>query len=385
MSSADSSPTLSPSSTPPDSPLSSSRALSPTPTILAPTFFVLPDLVSHCPFSPTYHDDGDAVAAESLDWILSYVQHFAEDKVAAMCGLQAGELTAYCYNNCSRDRLRVVSDFMNYLFHLDNVSDGFLARDAAGLADWVMNAFEWPDSYRPVQGQQGGVEEISAAKLARDYWSRCIRDCAPAVQQRFKSSMQMFFQAVHQQALFRANGVVPDLETYIDMRRDTSGCKPVFDLIEYSLDLELPDVVVEDPVIVALNQGANDLVTWSNDIFSYNVEQSRGDTHNMICVYMIHDGLSLQQAVDRVGDMCKRTIETFVENQARIPSWGDGIDEAVKLYVHGLREWIVGSLHWSFVTTRYFGDNGELVRTTRIVDLLTQEEDAKGEVVDLSC
>src|SRR6266702_399500 len=96
------------------------------------------------------------------------------------------------------------------------------------------------------------------------YWSRCIRDCAPAVQRRFKSSMQMFFQAVHQQALFRANGVVPDLETYIDMRRDTSGCKPVFDLIEYSLDLELPDVVIEDPVIVALNQGANDLVTWSN-------------------------------------------------------------------------------------------------------------------------
>ena len=214
--------------------------------------------------------------------------------------------------------------------------------------------------------------------------------------------MQMFFQAVHQQALFRANGVVPDLETYIDMRRDTSGCKPVFDLIEDSLDLELPDVVTEDPVIVALNQSANDLVTWSNvsipacflllrthslvqDIFSYNVEQSRGDTHNMICVYMIHDGLSLQQAVDRVGEMCKRTIEMFVENQARIPSWGDDIDAAVKLYVHGLREWIVGSLHWSFVTTRYFGNNGGLVRATRIVDLLTLEEDGKGEVVDLYC
>jgi len=99
---------------------------------------------------------------------------------------------------------------------------------------------------------------------------------------------------------------------------------------------------------------------------------------------MIHDGLDLQQAVDRVGEMCRRTIETFIENQARIPSWGHDIDTDVKLYVHGLREWIVGSLHWSFVTTRYFGDSGELVRITRVVDLLTQE-DAKGEVVDLSC
>ena len=76
--------------------------------------------------------------------------------------------------------------------------------------------------------------------------------------------MQMFFQTVHQQAFYRADGIVPDLETYIEMRRDTSGCKPVFDLVEYSLDLELPDDVIEHPVIVALNQGANDLVTWSN-------------------------------------------------------------------------------------------------------------------------
>ncbi|KAI0295458.1 isoprenoid synthase domain-containing protein [Russula brevipes] len=373
MSSSNSSPTLSPLSSPPGSPLSLTRAVSPTPTIIEPTFFVLPDLVSHCPYSPTFHDEGDAMAAESLDWILSYSPHFTESKVTAMRGLQAGELTAYCYNNCPASRLRVVSDFMNYLFHLDDVSDGYLARDAETLASWVMNAFEWPDFYRPIRGQQGGIQENNAAKLARDYWSRCVRDCAPAVQQRFKSHMEMFFQAVHQQAVYRADGVVPDLETYVDNRRETSGCKPVFDLIEYSLDLELPDAVVDHPVIVALNQSANDLVTWSNDIFSYNVEQSRGDTHNMISVFMIRDGMTVQQAVDRVGDMCKETIDSFIENQERVPSWGDAVDRDVKLYVNGLREWIVGSLHWSFMTKRYFGDNGGTVKAARIVDLLPRE------------
>ncbi|KAF8479287.1 isoprenoid synthase domain-containing protein [Russula ochroleuca] len=375
MSSPNSSPTLSPSSTPPDSPVSSLRTLSPTPTVLEPSFFVFPDLLSHCPFSLTYHDDGDAIAADSLEWIMSYLPHFTQNKVAALRGLQAGELTAYCFNNCASDHLRVVSDFMNFLFHLDDVSDGHLARDAEGLGNCVMNAFEWPDDYRPVRGQLGGIQiqENSAAKLARDFWSRCIRDCAPAVQQRFKSHMHMFFEAVHQQALYRASDIVPDFDTYVEMRRETSGCKPVFDLIEYSLDMELPDAVMEHPVIVALNDGTNDLVTWSNDLFSYNVEQSRGDTHNMICVFMINDGLSLQQAVDRIGEMCKRTIDTFVENQARVPSWGDCIDRDVKLYVNGLQEWIVGSLHWSFMTTRYFGDNGGVVRATRIVELLSQE------------
>jgi hypothetical protein len=91
-----------------------------------------------------------------------------------------------------------------------------------------------------------------------------MRDCAPAVQQRFKSNVQTFFHSVQQEASFRTLGLVPDLETYMEMRRNTSGCKLVFDLIEYSLDLELPDDVIEHPVIVALNQAANDLVTWSN-------------------------------------------------------------------------------------------------------------------------
>lgn len=93
----------------------------------------------------------------------------------------------------------------------------------------------------------------------------------------------------------------------------------------------------------------------------------------MICVFMINDGLNLQQAVDRIGDLCKQTIDTFVENQARVPSWGDDIDKDVKLYVNGMQEWIVGSLHWSFMTTRYFGNNGGAVKATRIIELLSQK------------
>jgi alpha-muurolene/germacrene-A/gamma-muurolene synthase len=93
----------------------------------------------------------------------------------------------------------------------------------------------------------------------------------------------------------------------------------------------------------------------------------------MICVFMTNDGLDLQQAVDRVGEMCKQAIDTFIENQARVPSWGDRLDKDVKLYVNGMQEWISGSLQWSFLTKRYFGDNGQLVKATRVVELLSQE------------
>ena len=77
-------------------------------------------------------------------------------------------------------------------------------------------------------------------------------------------TMDFFFQAVTQQALDRANGVVPDLDSYIALRRDTSGCKPCWALVEFAYNLDLPDEVMEHPTIVALGEATNDLVTWSN-------------------------------------------------------------------------------------------------------------------------
>jgi hypothetical protein len=83
-----------------------------------PTSFVLPDLVSHCNFKLSYHPNGDEVAQQSVEWLDSNCPDLNAKQRRALRGLQAGELTAYCYHTASPARLRVVSDFMNYLFHL---------------------------------------------------------------------------------------------------------------------------------------------------------------------------------------------------------------------------------------------------------------------------
>ena len=104
------------------------------------TGFYLPDLVSHCIFPLTYHPNGDAIAAESVQWLDQGCPEFTEKQRRKLYGLKAGELTAYCYPTCDDEHLRVISDFMNYLFHLDNISDGMLSKEADVLADSVMNA-----------------------------------------------------------------------------------------------------------------------------------------------------------------------------------------------------------------------------------------------------
>ena len=76
--------------------------------------------------------------------------------------------------------------------------------------------------------------------------------------------MELFFTAVTIQARDRAADVTPDLEGYIAVRRDTSGCKPCWALIEYANGLDLPDEVMDHPIIQNLDEATNDLVTWSN-------------------------------------------------------------------------------------------------------------------------
>jgi hypothetical protein len=76
--------------------------------------------------------------------------------------------------------------------------------------------------------------------------------------------MDLFFKAVAQQSADRTSGSIPDLESYVYVRRDTSGCKPCFALIEYAAGIDLPDEVVNHPTVRALEEATNDLVTWSN-------------------------------------------------------------------------------------------------------------------------
>ena len=83
-----------------------------------PTSFIIPDLVSHCTFPLSYNVNGDEVAQQSVTWLDTNCPDLDTKARQALRGLQAGELTAYCYHTASKDRLRVVSDFMNYLFHL---------------------------------------------------------------------------------------------------------------------------------------------------------------------------------------------------------------------------------------------------------------------------
>ncbi|KAF8588089.1 terpenoid synthase [Ramaria rubella] len=338
------------------------------------TAFRLPDLISNCPFPVAYHKNGDAIAAASEKWVEQGCRVFTEDMRRHLRGLMAGQLAAYCYNKCSDERFRVICDFMLVLFLLDDLSDDLMTKDTEILADVVMNAIAFPEAYRPThtKGKEQPEIESDASSLTRDYWARLIPDAGPEVQARCAENVELYLVAVHQQANHRDTGDIPSLEDYVQLRRLSSGCKPLFDLLEYSLDMQLPDYIIENPLLETLKDCVNDFVAFSNDIFSFNVEQSRGDTHNLVTIIMENYNLDLQSAVDRAGDMCREALDKYCVTKAKFPSYGPELDNQLAAFFRGLESWISGSLDWSFVTPRYFGSRRNEIKKHRWVKLLSR-------------
>jgi len=86
----------------------------------------------------------------------------------------------------------------------------------------------------------------------------------PEVQARIIEGVREYLIAVRQQAEDRRTGNIPALDKYIEHRRMSSGCRPLFDIIEYSLDFQLPEEVVKHPLMAKMKDCTNDWVAFSN-------------------------------------------------------------------------------------------------------------------------
>lgn len=114
----------------------------------SPTKVILPDLVSHCNFPLRCNPYNEQAGTECQTWFFQN-GNLDEQQQKAFIGLHAGLLTSWCYPNAPYNQLRVCCDFMNWLFHLDNISDEMNDRGTVCTSTDIMNTLYHPQSYNP--------------------------------------------------------------------------------------------------------------------------------------------------------------------------------------------------------------------------------------------
>ncbi|KAK7690887.1 hypothetical protein QCA50_005989 [Cerrena zonata] len=329
------------------------------------TSYILPDFVSQCPYQLRVSPLNEVVAHNTEKWVLNMVD-FDEKTLESFLETRGGSLAGYSYPDADEFHLQVASNFMEWLFCFDDYSDKCTKDEARILGDSVIQCFRDPRAFQ---------SDVPVCKLAKDFACRLLQSAGPRCMRRFADTIESYMISVTEQARDRDEDITPDMESYISLRRETGALPSSFVLIEFAAGLDLPDEVIEHPLIRSMEMATNDWTAWTNDVLSYHKECAIGDTHNIVAVIMNERKVDLQTAMDQAGDLCHDCIKKFEEDRQALPSWGPDIDRQVQLYVQGLQDWIVGALHWSFVSKRYFGVNGEEMKKNRAVNLLPKIEE----------
>lgn len=110
------------------------------------------------------------------------------------------------------------------------------------------------------------------------------------------------------------------------------------------------------------------------DIFSYNLEQLRGDDlHNIITCVMHEHHTDVNGAMLWVEDFLFRVEERFHAARAALPQWEEPLNSQVKEYCDGLGQWVRALDDWSFESERYFGNKGLEIKENRWMLLLPRK------------
>ncbi|KAK7690615.1 hypothetical protein QCA50_005714 [Cerrena zonata] len=321
--------------------------------------FKLPDLISACPLQGRTNPHYESAAAESSAWVVSF--NVFRDKghdFFQSCGSEL--LCSHAYPYAGHDELRTCCDFVNLLFTVDEISDEQNGQDAYQTGLVLLQSLR-DESY-----DDGSV----LCTMTKQFKARLFPRMSPTCYRRFVGHVEEYINAVAKEAEYREKNIVLDIASYEALRRENSAVRCCFGLFGYVLGLDLPDEIFQHPIMMAMHLTAVDTVCWSNDIYSYNMEQAMGHTtNNIMTVLMKAQNVDLQGASDYVGDYFKVLIDRFFENKSQLPSFGPEMDPTVAQFVMAMESWIIGNLMWSFETLRYFGAKREEVKKTLVVEL----------------
>ncbi|CAG7846754.1 Alpha-muurolene synthase {ECO:0000269/PubMed:19400802, ECO:0000269/PubMed:20889795}; AltName: Full=Gamma-muurolene synthase; {ECO:0000269/PubMed:19400802, ECO:0000269/PubMed:20889795}; AltName: Full=Germacrene-A synthase; {ECO:0000269/PubMed:19400802, ECO:0000269/PubMed:20889795} [Serendipita indica DSM 11827] len=343
---------------------------------VSPATIRLPDILGAMDrFELRTHPDEREVTRASNEWFNSYnMMPPALFEKFVKCDF--GLMTGMSYPDTDATRLRITCDYMSILFAYDDLMDlpssdlmhDKIASDKA--AKIMMGVLTHPHKFRPYAG-------LPVATAFHDFWTRFCATSTPKMQKRFTDTTYEYVMAVKNQCGNRQSSRCPTIEEYVALRRDTSAIKVTYACIEYCLNIDVPDEAFYHPSVAALQEAGNDILSWANDVYSFDNEQSSGDCHNLVAIVAINKNITVQAAMEYVMGMIDSAIERFFEECANVPSFGPEVDPLVQAYIKGVELYLSGSVFWHLESERYFGARVQHVKDTLMVELRPLDEGAK--------
>ncbi|CEL56413.1 Alpha-muurolene synthase OS=Coprinopsis cinerea (strain Okayama-7 / 130 / ATCC MYA-4618 / FGSC 9003) GN=COP3 PE=1 SV=1 [Rhizoctonia solani AG-1 IB] len=275
-----------------------------------------------------------------------------------------GLMSALCFADADFPHLRTAIELVLWLFSFDDMIDRGALNSIQAMQHAVnvtMKVLRDPSTPPP---------RFKVAAVLQSCFNRMRQDGGSGTLQRFIDATDQYTQRSLKQQINKSTERIPTVEEYIQHRREASAMMTALAVLEYTLELNLPDEVANDPAVIELGIVGSDILNWANDIYSFPVEFARGDVHNFVSVAMEHMNLGVEEAIAYVNQRIQKRVDEYVVTKNKLPKFGPGMDEQAARYIQGIEYFVQGFIDWSFITPRYFGDEAKKVKETGIVKLV---------------
>ena len=307
---------------------------------------ILPDLFSSIMaikpvINPHYHE----VKPKADAWIAKIVQ--ANEKWA-----QRTSRADFCYlaaawaPDCDEEALRIMVDWNHWVVVFDDQFDeGHLSHNLAAAQAEIDRAIAVIDDVNP--DKFIAMSEDPVRYALQSIWSRIKERSSKQTQDHWREMHLHYFTGLLDQVKTQSEGRVftRDVQEYMRMRRDTIGAYPAIALTEFAVGIDLPKKVLSHPSLQECMAVSVDLVLLVNDILSYTKDLKLGVDHNLISL-LTQQGLSTQQALNRIGSMLDECYRRWYIALAGLPPYGENIDRPILRFVDACRNVALGNLYW---------------------------------------
>jgi hypothetical protein len=300
-----------------------------------------------CPFPAAISPHAEWVQGATASWALRHGLLRTPQAAQQFHSWQYGTLMARAYPTATRDALALIADWNTWLFLLDDQFDeGALGHDPRGVQRYCDQAVAI------LRGDAAAHLEHPALGALCDIAARLSALASPMLIERLIRNIEASFGAAIWEASNRRQHRIPTEADYLHYRPLAGAVYCYLTLIELATRAELPDTVRAHPQIARLTTLANQIICFSNDLFSFPKENANGNAHNLVVVLQHARALTLDGAIESVIAMHNDAVAEFLAIERALPRFGTS-ESAVRYYVDGLQSWIRANMDWSSTTTRY--------------------------------
>ncbi|MCS7483829.1 hypothetical protein ACFFQW_38470 [Umezawaea endophytica] len=227
--------------------------------------------------------------------------------------------------------------------------------------------YDSPDAWEALRGRvnqvvRTGTVGAETSPLMLEFAELAVHTRAQVSDEfyrRLLGHLDLFFRGFTEESRNRAVGLVPDLDSFIELRRASVGMEFGFDLMELGRRHEIPPELYANPRYRRLVAAATDVVAWQNDLHSLPVDVERDDPHNLVLVLEAAHGFTRRAARDVAAERIRARIAEFTAEEEQLIATLDELGasptdrHALAQSAADMRQWANGCLKWYETTTRY--------------------------------